>query len=541
MRTQKILKPANTNIDQWVTTYYVYDAAGNVMATYDLAYVDANVPNAQKPYYNSNYSLSEQYIYGSSRVGMESQDLILGGSEPLVLSSNPDGSPATVVDQTILPESTPTVHLIGTVIYELAEHRGNVLVTITDNKVPHFDGTDIDYFTAQVMSTSDYYPYGMLMPGRNHSVSDDYRYGFQGQEKDDEIKGEGNSINYKYRMHDPRLGRFFAVDPLASEYPHNSVYAFSENRLLDGVELEGLEFAAFYADGTQTKDLENAAYAEYVGYDMSGNPVEGTFNNFTIADGSHYSSSLEINSCDCPYSEINGTTENVTITTADGFTINNGTASYTARGIGLGSYGVGANANYTGQSYYSGEYNTESVNSWVSSSAGQNLKEGSQSVANSIAGKKALQATSNMMGNITMVDGPETLLGPGAWKGAVSLFSAGKTYAANRMATSLFWNSADDVTKTSFKYTTTLYSKFVGSNGRTFYGLNNYSKDAVPVLHYGRGSVDPMPMWNSLNATKQASGVMINFVSKNPYQSAAIVASPGLFLYGKSIFDKNKK
>ena len=42
-------------------------------------------------------------------------------------------------------------------------------------------------------------------------------------------------------MHDPRIGRFFAVDPLTAEYPHNSPYAFSENRVIDGVELEGLE------------------------------------------------------------------------------------------------------------------------------------------------------------------------------------------------------------------------------------------------------------------------------------------------------------
>src|SRR5690554_2112537 len=68
-----------------------------------------------------------------------------------------------------------------------------------------------------------------------------YRYGFQGQEMDDEVKGEGNSINYKYRMHDPRVGRFFAVDPLSSEYPWNSPYAFSENRVLDAIELEGAE------------------------------------------------------------------------------------------------------------------------------------------------------------------------------------------------------------------------------------------------------------------------------------------------------------
>lgn len=42
-------------------------------------------------------------------------------------------------------------------------------------------------------------------------------------------------------MHDPRIGRFFAIDPLFADYPHNSPYAFSENRVIDGVELEGKE------------------------------------------------------------------------------------------------------------------------------------------------------------------------------------------------------------------------------------------------------------------------------------------------------------
>jgi RHS repeat-associated protein len=65
-----------------------------------------------------------------------------------------------------------------------------------------------------------------------------YRYGFQNQEEDSET----GLVNYKYRMHDPRVGRFFAVDPLASKYPYNGTYNFSENRVLDGVELEGLEW-----------------------------------------------------------------------------------------------------------------------------------------------------------------------------------------------------------------------------------------------------------------------------------------------------------
>jgi RHS repeat-associated protein len=68
-----------------------------------------------------------------------------------------------------------------------------------------------------------------------------YRYGFQGQERMDEVKGAGNSWDYKYRMHDARLGRFFAVDPLFKDYPFNSNYAFCQNRVVDMIELEGAE------------------------------------------------------------------------------------------------------------------------------------------------------------------------------------------------------------------------------------------------------------------------------------------------------------
>ena len=80
----------------------------------------------------------------------------------------------------------------------------------------------------------------MLVPNR-HGQADSYRYGFQGQEKDDEVKGEGNSINYKFRMHDPRVGRFFATDPLTSKYPHYTPYSFSGNKVIAFGELEGLE------------------------------------------------------------------------------------------------------------------------------------------------------------------------------------------------------------------------------------------------------------------------------------------------------------
>jgi len=86
----------------------------------------------------------------------------------------------------------------------------------------------------------DYSPFGAALDGRTIQ-GDGYRYSFQGQEHDDEVKGDGNSVNYIYRMHDPRVGRFFSVDPLAQKYPELSTYQFSSNSPVINIELEGLE------------------------------------------------------------------------------------------------------------------------------------------------------------------------------------------------------------------------------------------------------------------------------------------------------------
>jgi hypothetical protein len=49
------------------------------------------------------------------------------------------------------------------------------------------------------------------MPGRSFSGSS-YRYGFNGQERSDEIKGEGNSYTAEYWEYDPRVGRRWNLD-----------------------------------------------------------------------------------------------------------------------------------------------------------------------------------------------------------------------------------------------------------------------------------------------------------------------------------------
>lgn len=77
-----------------------------------------------------------------------------------------------------------------------------------------------------VFSYSDYSPYGTLLDGR-HGNETAYKYGYQGSEKDDELKGSGNSYTTHYRMLDPRIGRWFSTDPVFQ--PWQSPYTSMDN------------------------------------------------------------------------------------------------------------------------------------------------------------------------------------------------------------------------------------------------------------------------------------------------------------------------
>ncbi|MBL7727576.1 MAG: hypothetical protein JNM68_07825, partial [Dinghuibacter sp.] len=192
---------------------------------------------------------------------------------------------ATVPENQFLLESLgmgyTTQFSRGTKKYELTDHRGNVMAVVTDRKLPVddaaynlqcypcFPGTPCppceyvlatptpdgitDYYTADVAQVTDYFPFGMNMPGRTVSSGNTHRYGFQAQETDLEIWGGG--ISYKYRLEDPRIGRFFSIDPLMKEYPWNSPFAFSENRVINAVELEGLEASTLSGGVTATVDI----------------------------------------------------------------------------------------------------------------------------------------------------------------------------------------------------------------------------------------------------------------------------------------------
>jgi RHS repeat-associated protein len=172
---------------------------------------------------HGNINWREQDLYGSSRIGMWTPNANLA-----------TGNALKAYDTT------------GKKQYELDNHLSNTMETISDVRIPnyiggsHIEGTE--YFTATVLSAQDYYPFGMLMPDRQYTNGDStYRYGFNGKENDNEVKGLGNQQDYGERIYDDRTNRFFSVDPIFRQYPALTSYQFSSDNPILNIDIDGLE------------------------------------------------------------------------------------------------------------------------------------------------------------------------------------------------------------------------------------------------------------------------------------------------------------
>ena len=122
-----------------VTTFYVRDAQGNTIAVYDNK--------------RSQINWKEQDIYGSSRIGMWRPNVNLANNN------------AAIVWDTI-----------GHKIYELNNHLGNVLATVSDLRTSQLNSqNDIEYYLPDITTGQDYYAFGGLEPNRTYSENSLYR------------------------------------------------------------------------------------------------------------------------------------------------------------------------------------------------------------------------------------------------------------------------------------------------------------------------------------------------------------------------------
>lgn len=200
-RISKTVVTANNTI----TTWYVRDAQGNVLSVY--TYGDPATSGG-------DLAQTELHIYGSSRLGIWKTNNNVELTPPVITSTMP-----------LLGLGDSLIFTRGNKLFELTNHLGNVLVTISDKRYGiSKDDSTVAYFNPEVVSAQDYYPFGMLEPYRSYTEANvgNYRYGFNGQEKTDEIAGVGNHTTAEFWEYDPRIGRRWNLDPkptkVVSEY-----------------------------------------------------------------------------------------------------------------------------------------------------------------------------------------------------------------------------------------------------------------------------------------------------------------------------------
>jgi RHS repeat-associated protein len=99
----------------------------------------------------------------------------------------------------------------------------------------------------------------MQVPNRFGSI-EDYRYGFNGKEKDDEVKGKGLQIDYGFRVYDSRIGKFLSQDPLFKSYPWYTPYQFAGNKPIAAIDLDGLEEKIVIMHSTQSGKVRREVY-----------------------------------------------------------------------------------------------------------------------------------------------------------------------------------------------------------------------------------------------------------------------------------------
>ena len=128
--------------------------------------------------------------------------------------------------------------------YALLDHLGNAHILFSDldgdGKLTLFDDPSTDAEeVVEAYQESHYYPFGMLMEGPfapTLDIPDNYLYNTKEFNADFGL----NWYDYGARWHDPAIGRWGAVDPLAEKYSPFSPYNYTLNNPVRFLDPDGM-------------------------------------------------------------------------------------------------------------------------------------------------------------------------------------------------------------------------------------------------------------------------------------------------------------
>jgi RHS repeat-associated protein len=113
-----------------------------------------------------------------------------------------------------------------------SEYKASQWIEITDG----FTSGSSDEFVAYIADGSNTTAGN---PGGSGGENNGYRYGFNGKENDDEVKGVGDELDYGARIYDTRLGRWLSLDPCMTKYAYESNYILVSNNPVFYVDAQG--------------------------------------------------------------------------------------------------------------------------------------------------------------------------------------------------------------------------------------------------------------------------------------------------------------
>ena len=166
--------------------------------------------------------------------------------------------------------------------YELSNHLGNVLAVITDRRIQTCGAGEVMYYEAQVVTMSDYYPFGMQIQERTlTNTGAEYRFGFNGMEMDNE--SFSGCIAFEARIYDSRLGLFLSCDPYKTQAPQYSPYHYALNSPIFNVDVGG-----GYGEGYIDKDGK----------------LHITINYSYVSEGIYSFNDVQIESLKCQFNSV---------------------------------------------------------------------------------------------------------------------------------------------------------------------------------------------------------------------------------------------
>ncbi len=223
---------------------YSYDINGNLLSDKNkgitsIHYNHHNFPTRVN-ITNSEHNGNIQYVYDANGIKQKKTAIENGNVTTVEYSGNfvyENGSLKSITH----PEGYIEKENDGSYNY-IYEHRDiwkNTRITYAD------DNHDGAIQTTEIRREQNYYPFGMQWEGVNPTIrhAKNNLKTYQGQELTEELGL--NTHEWRYRMSDRSIGRFWQVDPLAEDYMYNATYAFQENKMGIGTELEGLEVKEF--------------------------------------------------------------------------------------------------------------------------------------------------------------------------------------------------------------------------------------------------------------------------------------------------------